>query len=908
MLTITPISNLSGYQAYIRDAARNRVSEVEGNGDGFGGSLLRQADGQIFKDALTRLRELADRSVQDTDTYAKAYDLTFSAPKSASLEGLVLANQDMLDAHHTAIERTMWALEQRLGTKLAWESHEHHTARGVDGQTPDPQLHSHVFVVNRGVKQAEGLLGEQHEGALDRNTIISGDLVKSMGMAYRHALADELGKHGYKVDVREQGEYVELSGYTDAWLNAFSKRSEKVKDFARDTFGTEDTDALSHKQRSMASKSTRANKDVGLDGVMGSWQKAVESLREQGKTSGAVKLDDFGYINDRTLNTDKSYYALSRIPHILNSEGAVSMDALVKKVLQDDLVRNGGTVHAEPAAIWNRIKDMADGGQLLVSEDGKQVTTAERAVLDTLDARLVEKMGGRYQVYGSGDVHSTSRHLWGLMSKGVEVVHITSDADVDRIVGDKAPRIDLAKNLASDFSYGRVVQGLTQRQMAQYDRLLNDASLSRGAARKLANEYVRGLVGKEGRRTHHVKNMASREGEYWAGFAKNAAGMLGGRGSYATSRMLARRGSYAAAVGTFTASLAARATGVLLAGVGMAAFTVLDAFQSMARQAISDEVEKRARSKDLSAVQKKPVVYVVNGPVSASAQSKLLSFVNKGKAEIHVARDRNRFGDMVRDDERTATHDRLSDKMVERSVVQQPGKMPWFDAVRNEPGLNRAVNEKIGQKLTKTMPTVSVGQQSFVLNAPVKATFRNGQTLTGTVSGAKKGELRVKTSSGREVSVIPQRDTVEYAFQNKSRGDPFKTHGNILVNSRGDAFVNEGPSKPASLTKDERAEVKSVSRPQSVHDLDSNLQNQIKEKVQAKAGRVGIGRILDTERRDTVEYQHVQRTGTPDTRHQDASTDLKEKLQERIQARNTAPGQRQQTSKSTQQNNSGWER
>lgn len=258
MLYTTPIKTPAGYQDYLNDKDSNTVPGLdEGkNSPSFGGSLLLERKGKEAEATYDSWLFPTDDRTPDVKT--KAWDFTFSAPKSVSLEGLAMGNKDMLDAHREAVGLAMNMAEQMLGTPIAWESYEHHISRGGKGAkgmatVPDPQLHTHVMVPNN-------TEGKDGVAALDRNTVISEDFTKMVGMVYRHQLADRLSARGYELDIKGKGEYFELKGYSPETLRSFSKRSEQIKDFAKEKFGAEDTADLTQRQRNMASKSTRADK------------------------------------------------------------------------------------------------------------------------------------------------------------------------------------------------------------------------------------------------------------------------------------------------------------------------------------------------------------------------------------------------------------------------------------------------------------------------------------------------------------------------------------------------------------------------------------------------------------------------------------------------------------------------
>jgi len=126
------------------------------------------------------------------------YDLTFSAPKSVSLQGLVFDDKRILQAHDTAVRRALdWTEKESAQTRIkligevttektenmAAAVFRHETSRNLD-----PQLHSHAVVPNM-TKSADG-----NWRALDASEVFKNKM--AAGAVYRNELAGELKKIG----------------------------------------------------------------------------------------------------------------------------------------------------------------------------------------------------------------------------------------------------------------------------------------------------------------------------------------------------------------------------------------------------------------------------------------------------------------------------------------------------------------------------------------------------------------------------------------------------------------------------------------------------------------------------------------------------------------------------------------
>jgi conjugative relaxase-like TrwC/TraI family protein len=167
-------------------------------------------------------------------------DVTFSAPKSVSVTWALGDERErhaIEQAHRSAVAQAISYMTQTVATvrrryagevveeparELIAAEYLHMTARGVlDGDAPDPQLHSHV-VVTSAVREDERIV------AVASRPIFRA--TREVGAFYRSALAHELAGHGYKVEVGtgKEGRYFEIAGVPQGLIEAFSARSREV--------------------------------------------------------------------------------------------------------------------------------------------------------------------------------------------------------------------------------------------------------------------------------------------------------------------------------------------------------------------------------------------------------------------------------------------------------------------------------------------------------------------------------------------------------------------------------------------------------------------------------------------------------------------------------------------------------
>jgi len=167
-------------------------------------------------------------------------DVTFSAPKSVSVTwalGDDAQRREIERAHRSAVDQAMAYMTENVGTvrrrygagvveeparELIAAEYLHTTARGViDGDAPDPQLHSHV-VITSAIRDGGRIV------AVASRPIFRA--AREVGAFYRSTLAHELSQRGYRVDAGtgKDGRYFEIAGVPHGLIEAFSARSHEV--------------------------------------------------------------------------------------------------------------------------------------------------------------------------------------------------------------------------------------------------------------------------------------------------------------------------------------------------------------------------------------------------------------------------------------------------------------------------------------------------------------------------------------------------------------------------------------------------------------------------------------------------------------------------------------------------------
>ncbi|MDT4809849.1 ATP-dependent RecD-like DNA helicase [compost metagenome] len=225
--------------------------------------------------------ELSRSIRQDAEARA-ALDITFSPPKSVSIQGLAGKDPSVIEAHDYAVTKALEFLEQELLRARQTEQgvtttertgnaviakFRHETARPTDSAYSDPQLHTHALLMNL-TQRADG-----------RWVAISNDEIyrlKSMMESVYHAeLASGLEKAGHQI--RYEGKSFELAHISRDHIEGFSKRSQDINAELAEMGQTRETASRALKQ-TIALK-TRLDKtpEVSREELQRDWErKAVE--------------------------------------------------------------------------------------------------------------------------------------------------------------------------------------------------------------------------------------------------------------------------------------------------------------------------------------------------------------------------------------------------------------------------------------------------------------------------------------------------------------------------------------------------------------------------------------------------------------------------------------------------------
>ena len=232
------------------------------------------------------------RMREGENDHRPGWDITFSAPKSVSLEALVIGDRRVIRAHDDAVHATLKWIETDLLQTRGWDPITRQRPRvAADGmivagfrhvtsRIGDPQLHTHCVLANM-TRNAAGEWRSVEVTKIRRSE-------KLIGAYYRNELARRLEALGMAVTPRMIGRVpgFELAGYDRSFMDAFSGRRAEILAYL------EKHDLpYNAKNAEMAALHTRqGKKEIGLSQLVPQWR---ERAREMGlaRDRGVLRPD-----------------------------------------------------------------------------------------------------------------------------------------------------------------------------------------------------------------------------------------------------------------------------------------------------------------------------------------------------------------------------------------------------------------------------------------------------------------------------------------------------------------------------------------------------------------------------------------------------------------------------------------
>ena len=208
------------------------------------------------------------------------WDITFSAPKSVSLEALVMGDRRVIRAHDEAVRATLDFAEAELLQTRGWDPARRRRPRvsangmvvagfrHLASRDQDPQLHTHCVLANM-TCTASGEWRSVEPTKIRRSQ-------KLIGAYYRNELARRLQALGMAVAPRMVGPVpgFELAGYDRSFIDAFSGRRRAILEYMEQ----KELPYTAENTQKAALRTRRRKEDRTLADLVPEWRARAKAL------------------------------------------------------------------------------------------------------------------------------------------------------------------------------------------------------------------------------------------------------------------------------------------------------------------------------------------------------------------------------------------------------------------------------------------------------------------------------------------------------------------------------------------------------------------------------------------------------------------------------------------------------
>ena len=208
------------------------------------------------------------------------WDITLSAPKSVSLEALVMGDRRVIRAHDEAVRATLDFVEAELLQTRGWDPATRRRPRvsangmvvagfrHLASRDQDPQLHTHCVLANM-TRTASGEWRSVEPTKIRRSQ-------KLIGAYYRNELARRLQALGMAVAPRMVGPVpgFELAGYERSFIDAFSGRRRAILEYLEQ----KELPYTAENTQKAALRTRRRKEDRTLADLVPEWRARAQAL------------------------------------------------------------------------------------------------------------------------------------------------------------------------------------------------------------------------------------------------------------------------------------------------------------------------------------------------------------------------------------------------------------------------------------------------------------------------------------------------------------------------------------------------------------------------------------------------------------------------------------------------------
>lgn len=395
LINVTALASATGSAQYLTQdnyylKEDKNTTQFFGNGAKNLGLLDQKVTTQNIKNLLSGVLP-SGQQIGRSKKHRAGWDLTLSAPKSVSIQALVVGDNKVLEAHDSAVkialnhyqehlttrQRNNGSIEKYITQSLVSAIFQHQTSRELE-----PQLHSHAIVLN---------ITQGKDG--DWRSVSSESLYRiqrELDLIYKTELEAKLNQMGYQTQKNEHG--FEIKSIPKKIIDLFSTRSKQVElELKKYNLSRKDSTV---KQRQIANLQTRKAKPAkqNLDKLKAHWQEQTQQQNWQFSISSAQNK-----IIHNPLNQALSQRVLHSINVLTEKDSVISEYAIYrhlnasdqKPISKDQLssilrqFKYAGKIHSQTLKNFDRNTKLITKKTAIITQKGieleqSMLTTAQK--------------------------------------------------------------------------------------------------------------------------------------------------------------------------------------------------------------------------------------------------------------------------------------------------------------------------------------------------------------------------------------------------------------------------------------------------------------------------------------------------------------------------------------------------
>ncbi|MDI1363141.1 MobF family relaxase [Methylotenera sp.] len=378
MLSISNVSNSAGASSYYEQAddyySQDRSPSIWSGRTAEQLNLSGDVRPEDFRVLLDGKLPNGDKIHRAANGRRGGTDLTFSAPKSVSMQAMLGNDKRLFTAHENAVSRALTYAESIATCRV---THGGLTKKVITAnilvaqfrhdlsRAADPQLHTHCVVLN---------ITQRHDGewrAVDNEPFYRQKML--IGAYYRSELAKEVQALGYVVRITHNDGRFELSHIAPAQIEMFSSRSRMIEE-ALKAQGLSRSNVSAQKLQTIALQTREKKTKIDRVILKSEWEdralKAGIDFNHQNEVESSNMLS--------CIDEAKNAVAYSA-SHISEREAVMRETDLIRFALER------GTGKTDLSAIRIAINQAVENGALMREHDRYTTQVAQEMERDILN-------------------------------------------------------------------------------------------------------------------------------------------------------------------------------------------------------------------------------------------------------------------------------------------------------------------------------------------------------------------------------------------------------------------------------------------------------------------------------------------------------------------------------------------